>query len=83
MGFAFGEGEKPGEVTKKSQVLSPNQLLLPFSARMCVFVKCFPHLSWCESVKLVVGTGLDPSGKGDRELLFFLLILKPLLCAEL
>lgn len=33
MGFALGEGEKPGEVTRKSQVLSPTQLL-PFSTRM-------------------------------------------------
>lgn len=83
MGFAFGEGEKPGEVTNKSQVLSPNQHFLPFSTGMCVFVQCFPRFSWCESVTLVVGTGLDPSGKGGRELLFFLIILKPLLCAEL
>lgn len=69
MGFALGEGEKPGEVTRKCQVLSLTQLL-PFSTE-CVFLKCFQRFSWCQSVRQVAGTGPKPAGKGGPELLFF------------
>lgn len=69
MGFALGEGEKPGEVTRKSQVLSPPSSC--HSAQECVFLKCFQHFSWCQSMRQVAGTGPKPAGKGGPELLFF------------
>ena len=65
-------------MTKKSQVLSPTQLL-PLSPRMCVFLKCFLRFSWSQSVKQVAGKGKEGE-KGAPGHLFFFHLEAPSVC---